>query len=230
MKYFLTFLLLSITSCSGQQSAEQQTKIDTAKLFNPNPQTDEIGASEVNIFKRNIVLTKPDYYIVFNEKEHKLETLGKVKEFIKANGEQIQKNKFYIITDSSTSFKKTVSVINILAESNIANYKVINYQQYFSPGEPVAVQDHGPCDTFTKISDSSYFSIEILENEIIVKLKGKESRLNNTDGLDQFIVAHKQDIKEIIIRMYKNTPYSKFDTVIQVLKKHELRKISLAAK
>lgn len=230
MKYFLPFLILSITSCFGQQCTDQQSKIDTARLFNPDPQTDEIGASEVNIFKRNIVLTKPDYYIIFNEKEHKLETLGKVKEFIKANGEQIQKNKFYIITDSSTSFKKTISVINILAESNITNYKVINYQQYFSPGEPVVVQSHGPVETFTKISDSAYFSIAILENEIIVKLKGKESRLKNTDNLDQFIVANKQDIKEIVIRMYKNTPYSKFETIIEVLKKHELRNISLVAK
>jgi biopolymer transport protein ExbD len=230
MKYFLPLFILSITSCSGQQSAEQQSKIDTAKLFNPNPQTDEIGASEVNIFKRNIVLTKPDYYIVFNEKEHKLETLGKVKEFIKANGEQIQKNKFYIITDSGTSFKKTATIIKILTENQITNYKVINYLQYFSPVEPVAVQDHGPRETFTRISDSAYFSIAILENEIIVKLKGKESRLKNTDDLDQFIVEHKQDIKEISIRMDKNTPYSKFDTIIEILKKHELRKISLVAK
>lgn len=230
MKYFLPFLILSITSCSGQQSAEQQIQIDTASLFNPNPHTDEIGASEVNIFKRNIVLTKPDFYIVFNEKEHKLETLGKVKEFIKINKEQVQKNKFYIITDSSTSFKKIVSIINILKECQITNYKVINYQQYFSPREPVAVQAHDPVETFTNISDSAYFFIEILQNEIIVKLQGKELRLKNTGDLDQYIVKNKQDIKEIKITMYKNMPYSKFNTIIMVLKKHELREISLVSK
>src|SRR5688572_22230678 len=114
MRYILPFLMLTVTGCSGQPGSEQQTKIDTAKLFNPNPQTDEIGASEVNIMKRNIVLTQQNYYIVFNDKKHKLETLDKVRQFIKSNKEQIQKNKFYIIIDSSTSFKKTVSIINIL--------------------------------------------------------------------------------------------------------------------
>src|SRR5262245_38140397 len=162
MRYVLILFILITAGCSGQQGSGQQTKIDTAKLFNPNPHTDQSGASEVNILKRNIVLTQPDYYVVFNDRGHKLEPLDKVREFIKSNKEQIQKNKFYIITDSSTAFEKTVSIIDILKENQVTNYKVINYQQYFTPQEQVLIQSPIIVETITAVNDSTYFSVEVL--------------------------------------------------------------------
>jgi biopolymer transport protein ExbD len=227
MRYILPFLVLLATGCSGQQDSERRVKIDTAKLFNPNPQSDEVGASEVNIFKRNIVLTQPEYYGVFNDKEYKLETLDKVKEFIKSNKQEIQKNKFYIITDSSTSFKKTISIINIFRENQITNYKVINYQQYFTPAEPVTIQAPTPVETITRLTDSAYFSIQVLDKAIYVKLNGMETKLKNSDDLDLFIASHKSEIKEVLITVTKGLPYNEFKPIPEVLKKHGIYKYNL---
>ncbi len=230
MRCILPFFILTVTGCSGQQTTEQQNKIDTTKLFNPNPESDETGASDMNIFKRNIVLIQPDYYIILNGQEHKLETVDKVKEFIKSNEKQIQKEKFYIITDSSTAFKKTVSIINILVENRITNYKVINVQKYLTPPEPITIQSPTSVINTYNENDSTYFSIIILNNGINVRLFGQETKLKNTGELDEFIGTHKSDIKKVIIIASRELSDNKFKPVLEVLKKHEYYKYNLVTK
>jgi len=230
MRYVLLLLILAITGCSGQETTKEHSRIDTAKLYDPNPQSDEIGGSEATIFRRNIVLTKPDYYVIINEQEHKLETIDKVKDFIKSHKEQIQENKFYIVRDSSTAFNKIVSIINILTENQIKNYKVINLQEYLAPPEPVTIQaPHSIVTTYDE-NDSTYFSIEILNKGINVRLQGQETKLKTTTELDSFVTAHKSDIKEIAIITTKDIPSAKFNEVIEVLKKHEYTKFNLVSK
>lgn len=225
MRHILPFLLLFVASCSGKQSAEQQSQNDTAKLFDPSPRTDEIGASEMNIFKRNIILTEPGYTIVFNDKENKLKTLDKVKEFIESNKTEIQKKKFYIITDSSTSFEKIFTVINILKEHQIPDYKVINTDQYLTPIESKVVQAPPVVETSSKLNDSSFLYIDLLRSSIQVKLKGKESKLKNTADLEEYIATHKQEIKEAIISVEKGLTGSTFKEVLEILYKLEIYKI-----
>lgn len=230
MRYILSFLILIVAGCSGQSASDQRSKIDTTKLFNPHPETDEIGASEMNIFKRNILLARPGYYVVFNEREHEMETLDKARAFIQSNAEQIRKNKFYIITDSSTTFKKIVSVIDVLTENQINDYKVINVQEYFTPPEPVAIQTPASVETIYDPDDSTYFSITILDRGIDVKLSGQKTQLKTPKDLDEFIGTHKPDIKKILIVMSKDLPNNKLDPVIEVLKKHAFYKFSLVSK
>ena len=230
MRYILPFLVLIATGCSGQQDSDQKAKIDTAKLFDPNPHSDEVGASEVNIFKRNIVLTQPDYYGVLNDSEYKLKTLEKVKEFIKSNKKQIQQNKFYIITDSSTSFKKTLSIIDILKENEITNYKVINYQQYLTPPEQVIIDIPPSVVTTLDKNDSTNFSIELLKEGFSVRLRGQDTNLKTIPELNDFIAANKSNIGTIIIIISRDIPNERFPPITDVLKKNGFYKYNLVQK
>jgi hypothetical protein len=67
-----------VTGCSGQQNSDQQIKIDTVKLFNPNGHPDNAGASDMDMFKRSIAVVQQHYAIILNDKETDFETLSEV--------------------------------------------------------------------------------------------------------------------------------------------------------
>lgn len=230
MRYIFLFLTILATGCSGQNTNDKINKIDTAKLFNPNNHPDHSGANEVNMFKRSIVLTQPDFYAILNDKEYKFETLIKLNDFVKTNKIEIQKDLFYVLTDSNTAFKKIVSTIDALTENQITDYKVINVQQYFTPPEPGSIQTPTSVASTLDENDSTYFSITILDKGIDVKLFGQETKLKTTNDLDTFVTAHKQDIKKIIIITKREIPDNKFKPVLEILKKHEFYKFNLVTK
>lgn len=230
MRSILYLPILLAIGCSGQNTSNEQVKIDTAKLFNPNPQPGDRGAEEMNILKRNIFLTRPEYYIIFNDVEHELKTIDKVSDYIKLNKAQIQKGKFYIIVDSSTAFKKIVSVINLLVENQITNYKVINIQNYFTPPEPVTIQAPTSVTTTRIYNDSTLFEIEISNTELTVKLLGQETKLTDTTTLDKFIIVHKSDIKEILLVYAPELPKERFLAVLEIMKRHDYKKFRLITK
>lgn len=230
MRYIFVFLTVLATGCSGQTTNDKITKIDTAKLFNPNNHPDHSGANEVNMFKRSIVLTQPDFHAILNDKEYKFETFIKLSDFVKTNKIEIQKDLFYVLTDSSTAFKRIVTTIDALKKNQITDYKVINVQQYFTPPEPVSIQTPTSVVTILDENDSTYFSITIIDKGIDVKLFGQETKLKNTNDLYSFVTAHKQDIKKIIIITSRDVSDSKFKLVLEVLKKHEFYKYNLVTK
>jgi len=230
MQYFFLFLIVLATGCAGQNTNDKTNKIDTAKLFNPNNHPDHPGAKDVNIFKRNIVLTQPDFYANLNDKEYKFESLIKLSDFVKTNKIEIQKELLYVLADSNTAFKKIVSAIDALTENNITDYKVINVQQYFTPPEPVSIQTPSRVVSPLDKNDSTYFSITILGKGVDVKLFGQETKFKTTNDLDSFITAHKQDIKKIIIIARREVPDDKFKSVLEILKKHEFYKFNLVTK
>lgn len=231
MRYIVIFLTVFATGCFGQRSGkDSKSKIDTAKLFNPNNHPDHSGAKEMNMFKRSILLTHPELYAVLNDSEYKFEAAKKLNEFLNTNKDEIQKDLFYILIDSNTAFKRIVSTLDLLKENQITDYKVINIQYYFRPPEPVTIQAPTQVETITERNDSTYFSIKISDQEITVKLDGKESKFKNIDDLDLFVTEHKQNIKDILITIDKNLPNSKSKAVLEVLRKHEFSKIYLVAK
>ena len=228
MRSILPYLLLIVMSCSGQPGIEQEAKIDTTKLFNPHPETVEIGAAAVNMFKRNIIFQLPEHYIItFNDKEHELTTLRNVEEFISSNKDEIQKHKFYLITDSSTRFKRIVSIIDILKENQIFDYIVINVGEFFKPQEPVTIVEPRVVETRITENDSAYFSITIRDNTINVRLFGNETRLNSLNDLDAFVLRHKPEIKNIRIVMPRKYSEKRFKEILGVLKKHEFVRFQL---
>ena len=230
MRYILFAFILTATGCSGQQTADQQTKIDTAKLFNPRGHPDNAGASDMNMFKRSIAVIQQGYAMILNDKETDVESLTEVEKLIVSNKDEIQKVLFYVLMDSTTDFKRTLAVIDILTKNQVTNYKVINIQKYFTPPEPVTIQTPTSVVTAYNENDSTYFSITILDKGTAVKLFGQETKFKTTNELDSFITAHKQDIKKIIIIMHREVPDSKFKLVLEILKKHEFQKFNLITK
>ncbi|MBN8673218.1 MAG: hypothetical protein J0L56_03725 [Chitinophagales bacterium] len=230
MRYFLFFLVLIVTGCSGQQNTDKQSKIDTVKLFNPNGHPDNAGASDMNMFKRSIAVVQQGYALILNDKETDVEALTEVEKLIVSNKEEIKKDLFYVLMDSTTDFKRTLAVIDILTKNQVANYKVINIQKYFTPPEPVTIQTPTSVVTTYNENDSTYFSITILDKGIDVKLFGQETKLKTTNDLDTFVTAHKQDIRKIIIITTREIPDNKFKPVLEVLKKHDLYKYNLVTK
>ena len=118
MRYIVIFLTVFATGCFGQRSGkDSKSKIDTAKLFNPNNHPDHSGAKEMNMFKRSILLTHPELYAVLNDSEYKFEAAKKLNEFLNTNKDEIQKDLFYILIDSNTAFKRIVSTLDLLKEN-----------------------------------------------------------------------------------------------------------------
>lgn len=230
MRFILFLLIVFATGCSEQNNNSNQSKIDTVKLFNPNNHPNNSGAQEVSMFRRSIILTLPDFYAKLNDNEYKFENPEKLSDFIKTNKAEIQKDLFYVLIDSTTSFTKIVSTIDTLTTHGITDYKVINIQTYFSPPEPVYIQTPPSVEAIYDERDSSYFSITILDKGFTVSLSGRQTELKTLNDLDAFFAAHKAEIKKIIIITSRDTPDNKLEAAIEVLKKHKFNNFSLGTK
>ena len=230
MRHILLISILTITGCSGQETTKQQNKIDTVKLFNPNGHRDNAGASDLNIFKRAISIGQKSYSIILNDKQNEVKSLTEVESFLSLNKEDLKKDLLYILVDSTTDFKKTLSLINDLLRNQITNYKVINIQAYFTPPEPVTIKTPPSVISTLNETDSTNFNIIILDNGIALKLLGKETNIKNTDELDSFIGNHKSDIKKIVIISKRNVSTNFFNSILEVLKKYEYFKYNLVTK
>lgn len=227
MRHILLLLTVFATGCTGQNNNNPQNKIDTAKLFNPNNHPDNSGAQEVSMFRRSIILTLPDFYAKLNDNEYKFESPEKLSDFIKTNKAEIQKDLFYVLIDSTTSFTKIVSTIDTLTTYGITDYKVINIQTYFSPPEPVYIQTPPSVEAIYDERDSSYFSITILKKGYTVSLSGQQTKLGSSKDLDAFFAAHKTEIKKIMIITSRDAPNTVLDPVLEMLKKHGIKNYNL---
>src|SRR6476620_8962255 len=213
MRYISPFLILFAIGCSGQQTKGQQTQIDTLALFDPKPEPS--SAQDGQMFKNCLVLFHTNYTVFHNGTENSFDNLDSLTSFLKIRAGDIKQNKFYLISDSSTKFSKIVSAIDILRTTKIDNYKVINYQEYFSQPEPVTVETPiSTTSTYNK-NESTKFNITILKNTIQVKLLNQVTELKNAKELDNFIMNRKSDIssKKILIISSSDLPYDKFKPV-----------------
>jgi biopolymer transport protein ExbD len=228
MRYVLLVISLSTLGCSGQHQRGKQSAIDTGKLFNPTMHVNNGGASDLQIFERNIVLREAGYYTRLNGQEHEFKDLSLLKTFIKISKPEIRKGLIYLLVDSSTFFDKTYAVINALIENEITDYKVINVQQFFAPPEPVQLQM--PTSVVAQVlDDSAYFTLRPLDNTIDVTLFGKRTSLKDTGALDVFLFTHKEKIKKVEIIQTKNLSVEKLNPILDLLKRHGYLKFYLVS-
>jgi hypothetical protein len=73
MKFLFLIAILFVTSCSGQQKPEQQSKVDTAKIFNPKPDlNDDLALQNISKLK-NLLFVQDNFYVfLLNEQEYKI--------------------------------------------------------------------------------------------------------------------------------------------------------------
>jgi biopolymer transport protein ExbD len=230
MRYLLPFLILLTTGCSGQKTKEQQTQIDTLKLFDLKPEPP--SAQDVQMFKNCMILFYPNYTVIHSGTEHTFDNLDSLTNFLTINADAIRQNKFYLISDSSTKYSKIVSAIDVLTNTAIDNYKVINYQEYFAPPQPVTIQTPVSTTSTYNENDSSYFVITILKNALEVKLFNQTTKLSTIRELDDFITKHKSGInsRKIMVISSSDLSYDKFKPIFEVLKKHDYYKYNLVKK
>ncbi|HAD13893.1 MAG TPA: hypothetical protein DCF33_15815, partial [Saprospirales bacterium] len=128
-----------------------------------------------------------------------------------------------------TKAEKTVSVLDLLQEQKIDNYRVINYKEYFQPPEPITIQTPRVTTITVPDIDSSFFTIEILNNGFLLTLLNKKQTVKDSNEVDRFITANKSLINANKIKIVSNAnvPYEKFKPVLDVFSKNEYYKYKL---
>lgn len=222
MRLLLFFCTIIFTSCSGQQTKVEHSQIDTVKLFDPRPDKIEVNFKPFDIYKNCIAIKEGFFVIVINQIQKRLDTESELANYIKSHSDEIQ-NKIYILYDSSINFKQIVTVLDVLKNNKVDNYRVINLDTFFKVPPPAIVQTPTSVSTKMDENDSTNFIITILENGIRVKHLKTITNFTNASGLDNFITKHKTEIdsKKIFVASANTTLYPTFKPVKEVLKKHK---------
>jgi biopolymer transport protein ExbD len=223
---FFSLILFSI-GCSGQQTKEKSSKIDTLKLFDPKPEPN--SGEDALMFKNCIVLFYPGFTIIHEGTEYTIEDFNALSGYLQKNAAILRQRKFYIIIDSSTRYEKTLSVLDLLQEHKIDNYRVINYKKYFKPPESIAIQAPTVMTQTVPDNDSTVLSVEVLNSGFHITLLNKEQKAKDGEEVDRFICANKLliDSNKIKIVSDASVPYEKFKTIVDVLRKHGYYKYKL---
>lgn len=220
IKFFLVAILFLTTSCNGQSEKGNSSKIDTALLLNPKPVADELVNKEM--FSNCLFLFRKPFAVIIQEQEFESPEYKEVIAKIKSEAELISKQRFYVWIDSSIRFNVILETVNYLKSAQIENYRVINYQEFFTPPEPVKIET--PVEvTNTESEDSTYLVIDILSSGCRIKFMNEIRELSNVNSLDEYITKNKGRIKKdkILVKADKNTAQSVFRPYLEFLKKHE---------
>ena len=222
MRLLLFFCIIIWTSCSGQQTQVEQTQIDTIKLFDPRPDKIEVNFMPLDIYKNCIAIKQGFFVIVIDQIQNRFDTESELANYIKSHSDEI-KNKIYILYDSSINFKQIVTVLDLLKNNKVDNYRVIDMDTFFNVPPPAIVQPPTSVSTKMDENDSTNFIITILEKGIQVKHLKTITNFVTASGLDNFITKHKTEIDstKIFVASTATTPYTSFKPIKEVLKKHK---------
>lgn len=212
MPYRLLILLfIAIVGLNGQLTA-QTFEDDTLALTSDRP-----DANETKVFNNCILL--PDKYTINTSGKHvRVEEWKEVDSVIEAYKKDISKRRFFVISDSHTSYGEIIRLLSILKDAHISNYRVMNLGTTFQQDVPV------PSAAVQVIYDASYLMIHLLhEGSYQVTFRNDTLACNTTEQLDSFITAKQPviDGNKLVLTAADKTLYSAFKPVIDVLKKHD---------
>ena len=224
----LIYLLAYLTSCNAQQLGNSKNQIiDTAKLFDPSSEND--GIAQIMETKNAIILQKYFYDIILGDKEYPIVEKEKVAKFLLDSSNIIIKKKFYIIIDSSKSFKDIVDIIDIVKASKIEKYQVFNLQTRHNPPDAIIV--NAPKSVSIKIdpNDSTYLKIYLQKSNYKITFLANSLTTVDINQIDNFIMTNKPqiDANKILLIGAQNVGMEKFKALKQVLKKYEYFRFSM---
>jgi len=230
VKYFLLSLILFATSCSGQQNSNNQVQIDTAKLF--DPKQDPVEYSSTDMFKNFVLLNQQPFALTIQGKQFQINSDKELFNKIREDKAQVAKSKFYIIIDSSFAFSKIVDIIDNIKKSGVSNYKVINFDSYFKPSEPITIEQPTITTKTVDANDSSYFSITILNDSFETNFLTKKRVLKSSSEVDRFIQDNKTLINpnKILIIGNSKVSFEKMKPILEILKKYGYYKFQMVTK
>jgi hypothetical protein len=137
MRYLILGLLYFAIGCSEykKQNTNNGPKVDTAKLFDPNPQEDTL-AEKQSFLCNCLMLEKENIAASIGCQKVELRDDKELQELLQNNAADIDKQKFYIIYSNNTSNKRIADIIAIVKAAKIYDYKVISLQSLFILNEP----------------------------------------------------------------------------------------------
>jgi biopolymer transport protein ExbD len=230
MRNLLFGLLVFGTSCSAQQNPNQKIQIDTLKLFDPKPNPNEYGSTEM--FKNFVLLNQKPYALTIQGKHLQATSDKELFGKLKTQKNQVVKSKFYVIVDSSFAYSKIIDIIDNLKKLEINDYKIINFDSYFKSPAPIVVQQSTIVTKTIDTNDSTFFNIEIIETKYQVSFLNKKTDFANSKELDSFIDSNNNliDRNKIFIIGSSNTRYERLKPVIEILKRHDFLKFQMRTK
>jgi len=230
IRYFLLSLILFATSCSGQQNSNTQVQIDTAKLF--DPKQEPVDYSSTDMFKNFVLLNQQPFALTIQGKQFQIKSDKELFNKIQEDKAQVVKSKFYIIVDSSFAFSKIVDIIDNMKNSGVTNYKVINFDSYFKPSEPITIEQTTITTKTVDVNDSSYFSLTILNDSFVANFLNNKKVFKSSSEVDRFIQDNKTLINpnKILIIGGAKVSYEKMKPILEILKKYEYYKFQMVTK
>lgn len=230
VKYFLLSLIFFASSCSGQQNPNSQVQIDTAKLFDPKQEPVDYTSTEM--FKNFVLLNQRPYAVSIQGKHFQVKSNDELFDTIQNEKAQVVKSKFYVIVDNSFAFKTIVDIIDKLKKLGIDNYKVINFDSYFKPAEPIEIEQPTIITKTIDTNDSTYFSLTILNDNFEAKLLNKKEILKNSSEVDKFIEDNKSliDPNKILVVGNSKVSYEKMKPILEILKKYQYYKFQMVTR
>jgi biopolymer transport protein ExbD len=219
MRLVVFLMLVWCIGCSSGHTNKKGGAIDTAKLFDPIPDTNFV--TPLDWFK-NAVAFKADYYIVSANDVQK--QAGPVKDlcgFIHQYAGEIRKQKFYLLCDSSVAFSRVVATIDCLAANSITNYKVVNTDTILNM--PPAIHIQSPVYSSKKYveNDSASFVVSILPQGMEVKHMGQRMKAASVNALDKLLQQYQQpvDSSKVFIMAKGSTNINRLMPVLKLLRK-----------
>jgi biopolymer transport protein ExbD len=230
LRYFLLSFILFATSCSGQQNSSTQVQIDTAKLF--DPKQEPVDYSSTDMFKNFVLLNQQPFALTIQGKQFQIKSDKELFNKIQEDKAQVVKSKFYIIVDSSFALSKIVDIIDNIKKSGVSNYKVINFDSYFKPSEPITIEQPTITTKTVDANDSSYFSLTILNESFEADFLNKKQVFKSSSEVDRFIQDNKTLINpnKILIIGNAKVSYEKMKSILEILKKYEYYKFQMVTK
>lgn len=126
MRYLILGLLSFAIACSEheQQIVNDNSVIDTAKLFDPYPQEGKLVELQT-VLCNCIMLEEEKIAASVGCQKIELQDDKEFKELLQNNVTNINKQKFYIVYSNNTPGKRVIEIIGIVKKANIEDYKVI---------------------------------------------------------------------------------------------------------
>jgi hypothetical protein len=137
MRYLIFGLLFFAIACSQpkQQIVNNNSVIDSTKLFDPYPQEDKLVEPQA-VLCNCIMLEGEKISASIGCQKIELQGNKELKELLQNNVVKINKQKFYIVYSNNTSGKRVFEILGIVKKVNIDDYKVITLRSLLTLNGP----------------------------------------------------------------------------------------------
>lgn len=230
MRYsFLIGLFLLIMNCAGQQITNQKKIIHESEQQELKTDLNDYSIPTEKMLNNCVFINQHPYRLIIQGNPFQINSEKELYGKIKSSKKQIAKSKFYIITDSSVDYNKIVDMLDYLGNQGFDKYQLVGS---FKTIEPVKLQESNLIDSQTDLNDSSYFTIDLLNEGYEVTLQKQKTICKTDKELDNYFTTNKSMIDKMKIAIIgdPNVRDDKFGPILEALKNHDYIKFQFVNK